>query len=157
MKLLEVSHPLPTQTGEEAAGPESIEGVGMQSSFIATPRELKIGENVELEIEVKNMRKEETIILTNIIGIIPEGFAVRRKPELYRVEGNCLIMREKMLEPSKTEIVKLVLTPESRGTFHIKPKIIYTDEKGKEKTHMPKPVSITVKELGIKGWLKGEK
>jgi hypothetical protein len=25
------------------------------------------------------------------------------------------------------------------------------------KTHEPKPMSITVKELGIKGWLKGER
>jgi hypothetical protein len=38
----------------------------------------------------------------------------------------------------------------------VKPKIVYLDESGKEKTCEPEPVSITVKELGIKGWLKGE-
>ena len=80
-----------------------------------------------------------------------------KKPELYRMEGNCLNMKEKRLGPSRTEVVKLVLTPKVQGTFHIKPKIVYLDENGKEKTCEPKPVSITVKELGIKGWLKGER
>jgi hypothetical protein len=53
--------------------------------------------------------------------------------------------------------VKLVLTPKIQGTFQIKPKIVYVDENCKEKTCEPKPISITVKELGLKGWLKGER
>ena len=43
-----------------------------------------------------------------------------------------------------------------QGTFQIKPTMVYLDENGKEKTCEFKPISITVKELGIKGWLKGE-
>ncbi len=157
MKLMEVSHPLPTQTSEETVGPEIIEPAGMRSNIIATPQELKIGENLELEIELTNTSNTGAILLTKITEIIPKGFAVAKKPEQYRVEDDCLNMKEKRLDPLKTEEVKLTLTPEIRGTFHIKPKILYTDEKGKEKTHEPKPISITVKELGIKGWLKGEK
>ncbi len=157
MKLLKVSHPLPTQTGEETLVPESIEPADLRSSIIATPEELKIGENVELEIELTNTSKTGAILLARITEIIPEGFAVAKKPEQYRVKDNCLNMKEKRLDPLKTEEVKLTLTPEIRGTFHIKPKILYTDETGKEKIHEPKPISITVKELGIKGWLKGEK
>ncbi len=66
-------------------------------------------------------------------------------------------MKEKRLGPQETEEVKLVLTPKVQGTLHIKPKILYIDANGKEKTLEPKPTSITVKELGIKGWLKGER
>jgi len=110
-----------------------------------------------LEIEITNTRKEGIILLTKIIEIIPEDFTVARKPEPYRVEGNCLNLKEKRLEPSKKEEVKLILTPKIRGTFHIQPKIIYLDENGKEKTCEPKPISVTVKELGIKGWIKGER
>jgi hypothetical protein len=65
-------------------------------------------------------------------------------------------MKEKRLDPSETELVKLVLTPKVQGTLHIEPKILYLDENGKEKTCESKPIKITVKELGIKGWLKGE-
>jgi hypothetical protein len=128
----------------------------VQSNITATPRELKVGESLELEIEVTNTRKEGAILLTKITEVIPEGFAITKKPELYRVEGNCLNFKKKRLDPSKTEEVKLVLTPKVQGTFHIKPKIVYLDENGEEKSSEPKPVNITVRELGIKGWLKGE-
>jgi hypothetical protein len=66
-------------------------------------------------------------------------------------------MKDKRLGPSETEEVKLVLTPRIQGTFHIRPKIVYLDENGKESSSEPEPVTITVRELGIKGWLKGER
>jgi len=156
MKTLEALHHPITQTSEETISPRSYELAEVQSNITATPRELKVGESLELEIEVTNTRKEGVILLTKITEVIPEGFAIAKKPEFYRVEGNCLNMREKRLDPLKTEEVKLVLTPKIKGTFHIKPKIVYLDENGEEKSFEPKPVSITVRELGIKGWLKGE-
>lgn len=66
-------------------------------------------------------------------------------------------MKGKRLDPLKMEEVKLVLTPKVQGEFPLKPTILYLDENGKYKTHEPEPVTITVRELGIKGWLKGEK
>jgi len=155
--LIEVLHPLPTQTHEKAVSSQSLEYTDVQSKIIATPTELKIGESLELEIEITNTRKKGAILLTKITEVIPEGFAIVKKPELYRMEGNCLNMKEKRLGPLKTEEVKLVLTPKIQGTFNIKPKILYLDENGKEKACEPRPTSITVKELGIKGWLKGER
>jgi len=35
--------------------------------------------------------------------------------------------------------------------------LLSVDENGKYKSHEPEPVAITVKELGVKGWLKGER
>jgi len=154
-RLEVLQHPV-TQTSGETISSRSYELTEVQSSISATPRELRVGESLELEIDVTNTRKEGAILLTKITEVIPEGFAITRKPELYRVEGNCLNMREKRLDPLKTEEVKLVLTPKIKGTFHIKPKIVYLDENGEEKSSELKPVSITVRELGIKGWLKGE-
>jgi len=157
MTLVEALHHPPTQTREEAVSPKSYEYTDVQCNVIATPKELKIGESLELEIEVTNTQKEGAVLLAKITEVIPEGFAIVKKPDLYRMEGNCLNMKEKRLGPLKTEEVKLALTPKIQGTFHIKPKIVYLDENGKEKTCEPKPISITVKELGIKGWLKGER
>jgi tetratricopeptide (TPR) repeat protein len=157
MKTIEALQHPSTDICEETISPASFESAEVQSSITATPGELKIGESLELEIEVTNKRKEGAILLANITEVIPEGFAMVKKPESYRIEGNCLNMKEKQLDPSKTEEVKLVLTPKVQGTFHIKPKIVYLDESGMEKTCEPKPISITVKELGIKGWLKGER
>jgi tetratricopeptide (TPR) repeat protein len=157
MKLLEALRLPPTQIREETVGSESYEYVDIKGNIIATPKELKIGENLELEIELTNTRKKGVILLTKITEAIPEGFVIVKRPELYRVEDNCLNMKEKRLGPLKTEEVKLVLTPKIQGTFCMRPKILYTDEKGKEKIYEPRPINITVKELGLKGWLKGER
>jgi tetratricopeptide (TPR) repeat protein len=155
--LLKALGTVPTQTPEKAASRESIEHADVKSRIIATPAELRTGESLELEIEVTNTCKGKSILLTKIMEVIPEGFVITKKPESYRREGDCLDMKDKRLGPSEREDVKLVLTPRVQGTFHIKPKIVYLDENGKENSSEPEPVSITVRELGIKGWLKGER
>jgi tetratricopeptide (TPR) repeat protein len=157
MTLIEALNPPSTQPPETTVSPKGHEVSDFQVNIIATPKELKIGESIELEIELTNTCKEGAILLTKITEVIPEGFGIVKKPELYRMEDNCLNLKEKRLGPQETEIVKLVLTPKLQGTLHIKPKILYFDANGKEKTCEPKPASITVKELGIKGWLKGER
>jgi tetratricopeptide (TPR) repeat protein len=156
-RLLESLHPSVTEAHDRKISPERLESTEVQSNITANTRELKLGESLELEIEVTNTRKEGAILLTRIIEVIPAGFAVAKKPESCRMEGDCLNLKKKRLDPSETEEVKLVLTPKVQGTFYIKPKIVYLDENGKEKTSEPSPLSITVKELGIKGWLKGER
>jgi len=65
-------------------------------------------------------------------------------------------MKGKRLDPLKTEEIKLVLKPKVQRTFQLKPRIQYLDENGKYKSHEPEPINVTVRELGIKGWLKGE-
>ena len=155
--LIEALHLPPTKTREKTVGPTGVEYTDVQCSLIATPKELKVGENLELEIEVTNTRKKGAILLTKITEVIPKGFTMAKKPELYRMEDNCLNMKEKRLGPLKTEEVKLVLTPKIQGTFQFKPKILYLDENGKYKSHELETVTIVVKELGIKGWLKGER
>jgi hypothetical protein len=52
------------------------------------------------------------------------------------------------------EEIRLVLKPKAKGVFPIKPRILYLDENGKYKSHGPEPTTITVKELGISGWIK---
>jgi hypothetical protein len=95
--------------------------------------------------------------LTKVNEIVPKGFELADVPEKYRVEDSYLNMKGKRLDPLKTEEVKLVLKPTLQGTFSLKPTVLYLDENGKYKSHEPEPVTITVKELGIRGWLKGER
>jgi tetratricopeptide (TPR) repeat protein len=158
MRLMEGLQLAPqVQTGEKIVSSESFESTDVQSNITAIPNELKIGESLELEIEVTNTRKEGAILLTKITEVVPEGFGIVKKTEFYRMEGNCLNMKEKRLGPQETEEITLVLTPKVQGTLHIKPKILFIDANGKERILESRPISITVKELGIKGWLKGER
>jgi tetratricopeptide (TPR) repeat protein len=146
----------PTPTHEEAVGSERFEHADIQANIIVRQRELKVGESLDLEIELVNAGKGAALI-TKITEVIPKGFELKEKPENYRVEDSYINMKGKRLDPLKMEEVKIVLTPKVQGEFPLKPTILYLDENGKYKTHEPEPVTITVRELGIKGWLKGEK
>jgi hypothetical protein len=143
-------------TQENAVGSEGFEHANIQANVLLRRKELRIGENLDLELELVNAGKGPAL-LTKISEVIPQGFELVEKPENYRVEEGSLNMKGKRLDPLKTEDILLVLKPKIQGTFQLKPKILYLDESGKYRTHEPEPTTITVKELGIKGWLKGER
>ncbi len=146
----------PSPTHEIAVGLENFESANVQANLVTNQKELRIGEDLNLEIELINAGKSPAM-LAKITEIIPEGFELAEKPVAYRMEDSQLNMKGKRLDPLKTEEVKLTLKPKAQGVFPLKPKIMYLDENGKYKLHQPEPVTITVKELGIKGWLKGER
>jgi hypothetical protein len=144
----------PTPTHENAVGLERFEYADIQANLIIHQKELKVGENLDLEIELVNAGKGAAL-LTKIAEVIPEGFELAERLEKYRVEDSYLNMKGKRLDPLKTEEVRLVLKPKAQGTFPLKPRILYIDENGKYRSHEPEPITISVKELGIKGWIKG--
>jgi hypothetical protein len=146
----------PAPTREEAVGSERFEHADIQANLIIRQKDLKIGENLSIELELVNAGKGFAL-LTKVTEIIPKGFELAEKPETYRVEDSYLNLKGKRLDPLKTEEVKLVLKPTVQGTFSLKPTVLYLDENGKYKSHEPEPVMIVVKELGIKSWLKGER
>jgi hypothetical protein len=146
----------PGPTSEEAVGLEQFEHAEVQANVIAHPKDLKVGESLDLEIELVNAGKGPAV-LTKITEVIPRGFKLIEKPEIYRVEDSYLNMKGKRLDPLKMEEVRLALKPKIRGIFPLKPMVLYLDENGKYKTYEPEPITITVKELGIKGWIKGER
>jgi len=147
---------MPQPTHEEAVGSERFEHADIQANIITRQKELKVGENFNLEVELVNAGKGPALLI-KLAEVIPEGFEIAEKPEIYRVEDSYLNMKGKRLDPLKTEEVKLVLKPKVQGVFPLKPRILYLDENGKAKSHEPEPITITVKELGIKGWIKGER
>jgi len=144
----------PTPTHENAVGIERFEHADIQANVITRQKSLKVGENLDLEIELVNAGKGPAVLI-KLAEVIPQGFELTQKPEIYRLEDNYLNMKGKRLDPLKTEEIKLVLKPKVQGVFPLKPRILYLDENGKYKAHEPEPTTITVKELGISGWLKG--
>jgi len=167
LSLTEVLHaPLATSTtttfttptpGEETPiGLEQFEHADIQANLILRVKEVRVGEDVSLEIELVNAGKAPALLI-KVEELVPRDFEVKRIPEIYRVEGRYLNMKGRKLAPLKTEEIRLVLRPATKGTFILKPRIMYLDENGKYKSHEPEPVTITVKELGIKSWIRGEK
>jgi hypothetical protein len=148
--------PAPTPSYERAVGLEVFQHAEIRANLTAREKELKIGEDLELEMELVNAGKGPAL-LVKIEDVIPRGFELAEKSQAYRVEDGCLNMKGKRIDPLKTEELKLVLRTRARGTFPFKPRIVYSDENGTCKSHEPEALTITVKELGIKGWLKGER
>jgi len=146
----------PTPNKEEAVGLERFEHADIQANLIIRQKELKIGEDLSIELELVNAGKGSAL-LTKITEIIPKGFELAEEPETCRVEDSYINLKGKRLDPLKTQELKLVLKPTVQGTFSLKPTVLYLDENGKYKSHEPEPVLIVVRELGIKGWLKGER
>jgi len=146
----------PTPTQEQAVGLERFEHADIQANLILRVKEVKVGEDIDLEIELINAGKAPALLI-KVEKVIPESFEIKKVPEIYRVEDSFINMKGKRLDPLKTEDVKIVAKPQAKGTFTVKPRILYIDDTGKYKSHEPEPVTITVKELGIKGWIRGER
>lgn len=146
----------PTPNHENAVGIEKFENANIQANIISRQKQLKVGENLDLEIELVNAGKGPALLI-KITELIPKGFELAENPEVYRVEDSYLNMKGKRVDPLKTEEVRLKLKPKVQGEFLLKPTVLYLDENGQYKSNHPEPVTLTVTELGIKGWLKGER
>lgn len=142
------------KTAERAVKKPEGAPADIQANLILRAKEVKVGEDFSLDIEMVN-NGEAPALLIKIENLIPERFRLIKEPEVYRVEDHVLNMKEKRLGPLKTLEVKLVLRPLTKGVFPLKPRILYLDETGKYKSHEPESVTITVKELGISGWIRG--
>jgi hypothetical protein len=147
---------IPTPNHENAVGIEKFENANIQANIISRQKQLKIGEDLDLEIELVNAGKGPALLI-KITELIPKGFELAENPEVYRVEDSYLNMKGKRVDPLKTEEVRLKLKPKVQGEFSFKPTVLYLDENGQYRSNQPEPLILTVTELGIKGWLKGEK
>lgn len=144
----------PTPTHETPVGLERFEYANVQFALIAKPKELNVGDGLDVEIELVNAGKGPAQLI-KIEKIIPEGFDVLERPENYRIEDHYLNMKGRRLDPLKTEETRLVLKPTVQGKFSLRPRVLYLDESGTYKSYETEGVEITVRELGISGWLKG--
>ncbi len=144
----------PTLTYEKAVGLERLEHADVRANLITRKRELKVGEDFNLEIEMVNAGRGPAQ-LVKVEDLIPEGFDVSEQSGFYRIESNFLNMKGRQLDALKTEEVKIILKPRGQGRFILKPRILFLDDSGKYRSHEPEPIEITVRELGVSGWLKG--
>jgi len=133
----------PTPTYEQPVGLERFEHADIQANLLVPKRELKVDEELNIEIELVNAGRGPAQLI-KLQDPVPKGFTLRREPEGYRMEDGYLNLRGKRLDPLKTEGIKLFLKPTHRGEFVLKPRILYLDESGKYKSHEPEPMMVTV-------------
>jgi len=140
--------PTPTQTHENSVGLERFEHADIQANVITRQKELKMGENLHLRVELINAGKYPAF-LTKISDIVPESFDLIEEPRIYNVEDGDLNMKGKQLKPLKAEEINIVLRPLNKGTFTIRPRVIYLDEDGHQMSSEPEPGTIDVSEVHL--------
>ncbi len=138
----------PTPTYESAVGLERFERADIQANVIARQKELKLGENLHIKVELINAGTCPAF-LTRIVDVVPEGFDVVQELETYMVEDRDLNMKGKQIKPLKAEEISLVLRPLDKGTFSVRPKIFYLDEDGHQMACEPEPEKICVSEAHL--------
>jgi tetratricopeptide (TPR) repeat protein len=134
----------PTPTYEQAVGLDRFEYADIQANLILRERQVKVGEDMDLEIALVNAGKAPAQLI-KINEVIPEGFDVKWAPDICRVEDGYIDMKGRTLSPLKTEELRLVLRPLNTGTFHLRPRILYLDESGRYKSHEPEPTTVEVR------------
>jgi tetratricopeptide (TPR) repeat protein len=145
----------PGMTLEEPIGLSKFEQAFVQANLGVHPKELAAGEEFALEIQLVNLGKKPASLI-DIEQLIPDGFDLVATPEKGVVINSSLNLKGKKLGPLETAEMKLTLKPKKKGSFIFKPKVKYMDETGEHKSFEPDLVAVTVKELGIRGWLKGQ-
>jgi len=141
-----MSFSAPSPTSEVPVGLESFEHANVQANIVAGVKEIKVGESFCLTVEFVNAGKEPAL-LTRVEDFIPPDFVVVKKPEIYRLEDNCLNMKGKQLGPLNLVEAKLVLQPSRKGVYQLKPRVHYLDELGQNKSLQLESLEIKVAEV----------
>ena len=66
-------------------------------------------------------------------------------------------LKANRLEYLKRHELKIPLKARRKGSYKLSPRIMFVDERGNYKSFEFEPVALSVRELGISGWLKGPK
>jgi hypothetical protein len=145
----------PRLTVEEPVGLLKFEHAFLQANLIVDKKEMLVGESLSVEVQLANSGKDSAF-LTRAEEIFPEGFDVIEKPEKCAVDDRFLNLKGRKLAPLETDEIKVKLRPRKKGDFIFAPTIRFIDEAGEEKSSKLEQVIISVKEMGIRSWLKGQ-
>ncbi len=139
---------------DQAVGLEKFETCNVVGNLSLSQNEFDVGSDMILELEIANVGKTPATLI-KLEDITTNGLEVDREKSQFRLADNYLDMRGKRLEYLKTHEVKIPLRGTRKGTYQLRPRVLFVDEKGSYRSYEFAPATVTVRELGISGWLKG--
>jgi len=135
---------------EKAVGLERFEHAELQAKLIKPEDEFKVGEVVNLAIQIVNVGKEP-VLMTKIENILPPGLQVAAKPEYSSVEGTALALNGRKIEPLQTDEIKIAFKSFLKGDVKINPKILCVDETGNQMSYSPESISFSFLDAVLPG------
>lgn len=141
-------------TGDVALGLERFETAHVVGSISSGEREVHAGEVLTLDLEIANIGRTAATIV-RIENVLAKGLEPAKEKTQYPIEENAVNMRGKRLEYLKTHELKITFRARRKGVYEIKPRIVFVDEKGNQGFYELDATTLTVRELGVLGWIKG--
>ncbi len=116
---------------------------------------VKLGDDVRVDLELVNVGRAPAT-LHRVENVTPTGLSMKQPPDGLRLEKDCLYFKQRRLNHLDTVNIRIVAGANDKGDYIFRPRIYYRDESGRERGYEPSPAPISVRELGISGWLKGK-
>ncbi len=139
---------------DQALGLERFEAANVVGNITVPDAVVGVGSQVVVGLEMANVGKTAATLL-KLENMAGEGLELDRQRNPPSGEDEHLDMKGKRLEHLKTHQVKVALKAVRKGEFKLRPKVLYVDEKGNYRLYEFETATLTVRELGISGWLKG--
>ncbi|MEM4246337.1 MAG: hypothetical protein QW390_03475 [Candidatus Bathyarchaeia archaeon] len=137
--------------------PPEVELQAVQATLSVKKLEVRVGETIDLNLDIVNATEKGPITLIRVEDIIPQGVPLVSGPPSFRIVGEKIELRGKRLDPMKAVELDLKLVPAAKGVFALKPRVLYLDEKGVLKLTEMNATTILVKELGLREWMMGKR
>ncbi len=141
---------------DQAVGIEKFDAAHVVGNMGLPENECGVGGDLTLELELANVGKTSATLI-KLENIATAGLEINKQTGQNRYEDNYLDFRGKRLDYMKSHEVKVSLRAKQKGTFELRPRILFVDEQGTYKSYQFEPATVTVRELGMSGWLKGPK
>ena len=139
---------------DQSSGLERFEGPHVVGNLELKEKEVGVGFGVSVELEMANIGKTPAMLL-KLENVSPNGLELDREKVGEKVVEGVFDLRGRRLEYLKTHEVKIPLKATRKGIYELRPRVIFVDEKGNHGSHEFGPVRVTVREMGIVGWVKG--
>ncbi len=137
-------------TRGQAGGVERFEEACVVGDMIIPQRELISGSEFSPELEVANVGKSPAT-LVKLQNVAPEGFEYNKEKNPFIVEDGVIDLKGRRIEHLKTYQVKVSLKAVRTGSFELRPRLFYVDDKGNYRSFQFQPATLTVLEHGITG------
>ncbi len=139
---------------DKAAGLERFEEASVVGNLKVSQTELHVGSDLAVDIEIGNIGKT-TATLVKLVNVAVPGLQPDIHKTGFRIDENRIDLKGKRLDYLKTHQVRIALKATRKGSFQLRPEVLFVDEKGNHGSYEFEPTVLVVRELGIAGWIKG--